>query len=184
MKSTQNYTVVDSFAGFKRFIQVDLYYITVELETFDSRFYDSEERITKYIQATHYKRLFDVFLASLNDDELRCINYLRYHDPISKLPENSDFYLHLAYQEWRTIFFKGQYKVFKDIDPSLLGIAMKTVRKVNNKTITLTAEALGSDRTTLSHFEHGLRMPSLNYLYKFCVMFNVSMDLILKVCHN
>jgi len=37
------------------------------------------------------------------------------------------------------------------------------------------------DRNTISQYEKGERLPSLEYYYKFCVKFNLSMDYILQI---
>lgn len=61
---------------------------------------------------------------------------------------------------------------------------MKCIKK-NKKRITLTAEILEIDRITLSHYEHGRRLPSLNYMFKFCTLFSETIDSLLKVyLHN
>jgi len=181
MNTTWNYTITNTPSGFRRFISTEIFYINIDVQTYSDKYYDSEERVARYVQAVHYKQLYDVFIASLTDEEEQCVNYIRYHDPITKRPENFYICIDNAYLKWKRIFFTGAFKQFKNIDSKLLGIAMRTIRKSYKKSITTTAEILGTDRVTLSHYEHGRRIPSLNFMSQFCMLFNISLDTLMKV---
>ena len=53
-------------------------------------------------------------------------------------------------------------------------------RQKNNISITSLAILMNVDRNTVSQYEKGERLPSLEYYYKFCVRFNLSMFQLLK----
>ena len=53
---------------------------------------------------------------------------------------------------------------------------MRIIRIKNNISITSLAILMNVDRNTISQYEKGERLPSLEYYYKFCVKFNLSMQ--------
>ena len=62
-----------------------------------------------------------------------------------------------------------------------LGKAMRIIRIKNNISITSLAILMNVDRNTISQYEKGERLPSLEYYYKFCKKFQLSMDFLLKI---
>ena len=61
-----------------------------------------------------------------------------------------------------------------------LGKAMRIIRIKNNISITSLAILMNVDRNTVSQYEKGERLPSLEYYYKFCIKFDLSLDKLLK----
>ncbi|MCF0116647.1 MAG: helix-turn-helix transcriptional regulator, partial [Bacilli bacterium] len=116
------------------------------------------------------------------EEELKCVDYFMSSCPIKVMPDNFKYHFESAYKVWKRIFFSGAYRGIKDIDSHLLGIGMRTIRKINGASITLVANILGVDRTTLSHFENGKRIPPLNFLFKFCTLLNYSIEDLLNAC--
>lgn len=57
---------------------------------------------------------------------------------------------------------------------------MRIIRIKNNISITSLATLMGIDRNTISQYEKGEMLPSLEYYYKFCVKFDLSLDKLLK----
>ena len=53
---------------------------------------------------------------------------------------------------------------------------MKYIRKTNGVTKMHLAYCMGVDRNTIGLIEKGQRLPSLNYVYRFSKMFEISMD--------
>lgn len=59
---------------------------------------------------------------------------------------------------------------------SKTGERIKELRIQNNMTQSKLADKLSIDRTTLAHYELGLRIPSLDILWEIADIFGVSID--------
>ena len=82
-----------------------------------------------------------------------------------------------AFDKWKRIFFKS--KLFDDLNPKLMGIVLMAFRIQNDKTKADIANALDVDRKTIHLIEKGDRFPSLDLIYKYSKLFNLSIDKIL-----
>lgn len=86
-----------------------------------------------------------------------------------------------AYQKWQEIFFNKQYDyLFKELNPIGLGIVLKAIRECSDISKTDLARMLGVNRKTVLLIENGDRLPSLEYIYKFARLFQVSVDNIIS----
>ena len=57
---------------------------------------------------------------------------------------------------------------------------MTKIRMSSMRSSTETAEILGINRVTLYQYEQGFRLPQITTLYRFCVLFNLSMDVLIE----
>jgi transcriptional regulator with XRE-family HTH domain len=57
-----------------------------------------------------------------------------------------------------------------------IGLSIKQTRRKHNVSQIVLAKYLGIDRTTLSHYESGHRIPSITTLWKIADYFNVTID--------
>lgn len=177
MKATLNYYLVKNFNGFKNFVCEQYFYLSVEIENY--------ERILKY-QANAYEEyataiflcgLYDEFYQLLSEDEKSSIKYLKYHNPDDKIPNNYDENLKSLYNKWVSVFFnQRRSKIDKSINTRVLGLVMKRIRIDNNLSITILAEIIGVNRSTINKYENGQRMPTLLNLLKFCTLFRITID--------
>ena len=53
---------------------------------------------------------------------------------------------------------------------------MKLIRLKNNISIISLSVIMDVDRNTITKYEKGERLPSLEYFYRFCIKFDLSMD--------
>lgn len=58
---------------------------------------------------------------------------------------------------------------------------MEVIIKTENISKTHLAELLEIDRNTLTHYIQGKRIPTLEVVYRFSRLFNISIDWIIKV---
>lgn len=59
---------------------------------------------------------------------------------------------------------------------SKIGKRIKELRIQNNMTQSKLANKLGIDRSTLTHYELGMRIPSIDILWEIADIFDVSID--------
>ncbi len=62
-----------------------------------------------------------------------------------------------------------------------LGTKLKELRKLNNYPQEYVASSLGIIRQTYSHYETGKRMPSPEMLYKLSLLYNISVESLMKL---
>ncbi len=62
-----------------------------------------------------------------------------------------------------------------------LGTKLKELRKLNNYSQEYVASSLGIIRQTYSHYETGKRMPSPEMLYKLSLLYNISVENLMKL---
>lgn len=96
--------------------------------------------------------------------------------------KSMSFIVKNAFEKWKRIFFKS--KLFDDLNPKLMGIVLMALRIQNDKTKTDIANSLDVDRKTIHLIERGDRLPSLDLIYKYSKLFNVSIDKIIKLASN
>ena len=95
-------------------------------------------------------------------------------------PDNFEKNISSAYEKWLMIFFSDNDILFKPIDPARVGKIMEYVifrEKIRKVEL---AKRLGIDRNTLNRYIKGIKLPTLDVIYRFSVIFNVSIDWILK----
>lgn len=166
--------------GFLQFIKCDFPRLKYSISSFEKYFVVNEENIQEYAEALEINRRFEGFIYTLTDLEKDAIKYLRYHGPDDKMPKDYWSSLDAAYEKWLRVFSEKSIRSFLEIDAEKLGRLMKKIRTTSFKSSIETAEILGIDRVTLFQYEHGKRLPQINTLYRFCVLFNTSMDLLVE----
>lgn len=166
--------------GFLEFIRCDYPRSKYSLDFFEKRFTANEDAIREYAEALEIHKLFEGFLCTLTDLEEQAIKYLRYHNPDDVMPKDYWASLDTAYEKWSRVFADEKIKTFLDIDAERLGQLMAKIRTSSIRSATETAEILGINRITLYQYEHGLRLPQITTLYRFCVLFNFSVDALIE----
>lgn len=166
--------------GFLTFIKHDYSRLRCSIGLFGQKFITSEEDINEYAEALRIEKLYEGFLCTLTDLEEQAIKYLRYHNPDDTMPKDYWASLDSAYEKWSRVFADENIKTFSDIDAERLGHLMAKIRTSSMRSSTETAELLGINRITLYQYEHGLRLPQITTLYRFCVLFNFSIDLLVE----
>ena len=166
--------------GFLNFIKCDFQRSKYSLDFFEEHFTATEEAIQEYAEALEIHRLYEGFLCTLTDLEEQALRYLRYHNPDDLMPKNYWTLLDSAYEKWSRVFADKNIKNFSDIDTKRLGQLMTKIRTSSMRSSTETAEILGINRVTLYQYEQGFRLPQITTLYRFCVLFNLSMDVLIE----
>lgn len=73
------------------------------------------------------------------------------------------------------IFF-NEKAYLQGINPKRMGKLMRMIRRYHNMTMSELSRHIGVDRSTISLYENADRVPGLNYVYKFCKLFSITMD--------
>lgn len=175
MNLRRNYSFIKSLRGFKIYIKYNVSEARRFVASCDSSPLFFDMHLEEYLEALEVIEVDDKFNLLLNEQEKKVLSYYRYHNPDEIRPNNYNKLFSDAYNKWLKVIPKKEIKIsaFK------LGKAMRIIRIRNNISITLLAILMGVDRNTISQYEKGERLPSLEYYYKFCVRFNLSMDKIL-----
>ena len=162
--------------GFKNYLN---YYVNesrrfVELCDSSPLFFNRD--IDAYLDALEVIEVDDKFKSILTQKEKEVIAYYKYHNPYDAEPDNFDKLFMVAYNKWLTVLPKKKPK----ISSYQLGKTMKIIRAKNNISINSLSLIMNVDRNTVSQYEKGDRLPSLEYFYKFCIKFDLSLDELLK----
>ena len=78
------------------------------------------------------------------------------------------------------IFFNDYVDHYHKLNSRKIGLKMKLVREANDMSKTELAIRLKVNRKTAILLEKGDRLPSLEYIYNFCQIFNISIELMLN----
>ena len=172
MRLRRKYNIIRSKKGFKEFIKYNL----AEARRFIISCYRSplfySEHLDKYKDALDIDDIGFKFVSILNEDELKALKYYRYHNTIDTEPKDYEQLIDNAYLKWLSILPKENLK----INSRKLGRLMKLIRLKNNISIISLSVIMDVDRNTITKYEKGERLPSLEYFYRFCIKFDLSMD--------
>lgn len=166
--------------GFLTFIKHDYSRLRCSIGLFGQQLITNEEDIIEYAEALRIEKLYEGFLCTLTDLEENAIRFFRYHNSDELLPKEYWASLDSAYEKWSRAFADKNIKTFAGIDSTTLGKLMKRIRTSSMKNSTETAEILGINRVTLHQYEQGLRLPHIITLYRFCVLFRISMNALIE----
>lgn len=176
MMIRMKYNIIRSKKGFREFIKFNLeearrFIISCEKSPL---FYN--QHLDEYVEALEIDDIGIKYASILNKDESEALIYYRYHLPIDKEPDKYYDLLESSYQKWLRILPKDKLR----LSSRKIGKIMKIIRIKNNISIISLALIMDVDRNTITKYENGKRLPSLEYFYRFCVIFNLTMDELLK----
>ena len=176
MNLRRNCSFIKSLRGFKIYIKYNVSEARRFVASCDSSPLFLDRNLEDYLDALEVIEVDDNFNLLLTNQEKEVLSYYRYHNPDEIMPNNYNKLFSDAYNKWLKVIPKKEIKIsaFK------LGKAMRIIRIRNNISITSLAILMNVDRNTISKYEKGERLPSLEYYYKFCVRFNMSMTKLLK----
>lgn len=174
--------IYKSFAGFRKYLRVQADYIKDFATNYQySNYIIDDNQLESIIDAVRLKELEDRFYSILTEDEEKAVKYYRLCKVKEPAPDKYEKNLSSAYEKWLMIFFSDQDYLFKPIDPVRIGKIMELVIEEHTISKTHLAERLGIDRNTLTHYIQGKRVPSLDVIYRFSEIFNISIDWIMKI---
>ena len=177
MRATLNYYLARNYSGFKNFVCEQYFYLSGEIQNYERTLKNRSDAYEEYSAAVFLCGLYDEFYKLLTEDERASIKYLRYHNPDDKVPERYDDNLKSSYWKWIPVFFtQRRSKLDKSINSRVLGLVMKRIRKNHNISATRLADIIGVDRSTIYKYENNERLPTLINLFKFCHLFNITID--------
>lgn len=166
----RKYNIIKSKTGFKYFIRHSVGGAERFIECYKRFPLFSKENLEEYIGSLHIVDIKNNLINKLNRDQLEVLSYFRYHNPIDVKPSNYDKILNIIYLIWLRLLPKDDLK----INPVVLGRTMKIIRTENNLSIISLSLIMGVDRNTITQYEKGERLPSLEYFYRFCWKFNLN----------
>lgn len=181
MRTKLGTTICRTEAGFKRYVGWQDGYIEsfITKYKFEPTNELNQEELEGIIDAIKIKELDNSFRSILSKEEKEAVDYYGYSEHRTK-PDNFEKNISSAYEKWLMIFFSDNDMLFKPIDPARVGKIMEYVifrEKIRKVEL---AKRLGIDRNTLNRYIKGIKLPTLDVIYRFSVIFNVSIDWILK----
>ena len=96
------------------------------------------------------------------------------------LSEFGEKLLNKAQKKWIKTFFKEE-SIYKELDPIAIGIVLKKIREVKGYSKTKMAQDIRFHRTYIARVEKGEMLPSLEFVYRFCKICEISIDRILNL---
>lgn len=84
-----------------------------------------------------------------------------------------------ASQKWQKMFFEEDGIIYKTLDIKALGFYLSKVRESRGYTKTYLADLIKYDRSTIDRVERGDILASLEYMYRFVSVFEMTVDDIL-----
>ena len=168
--------------GFKRFLKYQISVAQNKISAHDSNLFSYID-LEEYAESVKINDLYNKFINGLSDDELKVVRYLNYHSPIEKEPENMLNIYKSLYERWKKIFF-DEKAYLKGINPRRIATLMKRIRAHHYVSVATLSRILDVDRSTVYLYEHAKRIPSLNYIYKFCKMFHLKIDDLVNLTIN
>ena len=181
MRTKLEFDLSKKFSSFKSYLKHNSSYINYIVTNCFHRAIHTDDELEELASAVNLKKLDDEFKSLLSKEESEVAQYLSYHNPGDKKPENMEKYIHSAYEKWLSVFFRDKTYLYEEIDPKKLGKIMLYIRTRNEMKKTTLAEHIGVDRSTVSKIENGERLPSLDYAYKFSKVFLIAIDYLLKL---
>lgn len=164
----------ESKVGFKRFLKSQIMTIRNRLYVYDHTPY-SCITLDEYAEAVKLNDLFEQFMSKLNDEEKAVVKYINYHSPNEKQPSN---YIHLInpiYEIWHETFYDCN-AYLKGINKYRMSKVMRYIRVKHHVNILQLARLLNVNRCTITLYEEGYRFPKLDYLYRFCCLFSLTLN--------
>ena len=134
----------------------------------------SDEDIEDYTEYKMLKNLDEQLFSILSVGEKNAIEVLE------KGKENINYLceklVHDVYEKWKKIFFNENVEHYHKLNPCKIGLKMKLIREANEMSKTELALRLNVNRKTIALLEDGDRLPSLEYIYNFCKIFDYSIE--------
>lgn len=181
MRTKLTFDLSKKFSSFKSYLKHNSSYINYIVTNCFHRAIHTDDELEVLASAVNLKKLDDAFKSLLSKEEQEVAQYLSYHNPVDKEPENMEKYMCSAYEKWLSVFFRDKTYLYEAIDPKKLGKIMLYIRTRNEMKKTTLAEYIGVDRSTVSKIENGDRLPSLDYVYKFSQIFLVAVDELIRL---
>lgn len=167
--------------GFNRYIKETIGYIKIKVLTLDYRFALDNEETEAFLSCFKVLELDSFFNARLTREELVAVNYLGSNVNKTAKPNNYERLIESSFHKWLDIFGTKKKNHCAELSKYRMGAVMRYIRKLNEVQITTLSKNLGVERITVMRIENGERLPSLEYIYRFSNIFNISVDKLIKL---
>ena len=162
--------------GFKKFIKYTLFEANAVIKDFNSS-YSFLVNPAEYAFAERIVELYRKVEMQFSEDELNSIEYLKYHNRLTAIPENYVQSIRTAYRKWYKVFFpRGRHAAYRKIDYKYLGRMLKAIRKQHDLSKEAFARIACTSKRTIENYENGVFPPSLDFLCYIKQTLNISID--------
>lgn len=175
-------TLISNKQCFVRFIKETENYIRVIEDLYEHDEYRGDEEFDEVVAAIKFNELDKEFRSILTKDESFALRYLNAQRPDFDKPDNYESLISSSFDKWVEIFFKERNYLYEELNPLIVGKIMRIIRIDKYVSMTALAEQLKVNRATIRLVEMGKRLPSLEYIYKFSQIFEISIDQIIDKC--
>ena len=170
--------------SFKKYLRIIIFDAKSEAKRIRNSEFATDDEYDLYADSFYIVDKNEEFEMLLTCEEYNAIRYFQYHNPIDKQPNGFDGLFINAFRKWCFVFFARNENDYVKVDTRTLGALMRLFREKDGKSKTAMGDILGVDRTAIGFYEDGKRMPSINYLYRFCKYFKISIDELLEKSLN
>ena len=174
------FQIIRSERSFRYYTKHGISYARYYYGSYPTRVVHEDDEFEKIASCIKLIELDDNFNALLTEGEKEAIQYYGYHNPDTAKPDNLDLNLTAAYEKWLMIFFNDRSYLYDELNPESLGKLLRYIRESADVKKTELADMIGVNRITIKQVEDGLRLPSLNYIYRFSKIFNIPIDRIIQ----
>ena len=173
------YNISNTYKSFVRYFQIYRRTIKFELCKYEThKLIFSDEDIEDYVEYKLLKDLDDQLFSILNIGEKMAVEVLEKRN--KELNPLCEKLVYDVYEKWTKIFFNENVKHYHKLNPCKIGLKMKLIREANEISKTELALRLNVNRKTIALLEDGERLPSLEYIYNFCKIFDYSIEKMLS----
>lgn len=170
--------------SFKSYLRWKISEIKHELDWLYHRPVYAPEDIELVVLMFKVVELDKIFRSFLTKEEDKALMYFAFGNKKEKKPDKYYELYQSAYLKWQEIFFVGEKDYFNtEINSRYFAIVLKQLRMMNNVKKSELAMKMGVDRITITRYENGERLPTLEYTYRFCCLFDVSIDELIRLAN-
>lgn len=172
-----DFNIHNTFLSFKRYVFTFSEHSKIQFSVIEKGYWHvSTERYLAFRELM----LADArFFSVLTKDELKELQSM---DDDYDLKKYDSPLLRSAFNKWSKIFFPI-YKRSECINKFKLGILMNMIRKDEMMTIKELSKRMQVSTRTIHRIENGEVLPTIDYLFLFCKMFDSPMEKLLKLCN-
>ncbi len=179
MYLNNKYKITKTYKSFVRYVQYFRKSFKYDIYQYEKhKTYLTQSEIDDYVELRILMDLDEIFISLLDVGEKIAFEILEKRT--TDLTLLCKKLIHDIYEKWIKIFFSDDDKYYKKISSKKLGLKMKLIREKYNISKVELANRLKVNRKTVGLLENGERLPSLEYIYNFSLIFDMKIEDLIK----
>lgn len=178
MYPKNKYKIAKTYKSFIRYVQYSRKNFKYDVYQYEKhKTYLTQSEIEDYVELRIIMDLDEIFISLLDVGEKVAFEILEKRT--TDLTPLCQMLINDIYEKWVNTFFNDD-KYYKKISSKKLGLKMKLIREKNDISKVELANRLKVNRKTIGLLENGERLPSLEYIYNFSLIFDITIDDLIK----